>query len=471
MTTTSVLPATGVRTRAVEVDDRRRRRSARLLRADALVVAAWASAALSLALYFATGLVELSTWSGAITSIGIATGLVGSDLVLIMLVLAARIPALDRAVGHDRALAAHRGLGKPAFYLLLAHGILLTIGYSLADGSNVVSETVALFSSVDMPLAYLSIGLFVAVIVTSLVAVHRKLPYEAWYVIHLLSYAAVLTALPHQFSQGGVLADGTWQRGYWIALYVIALGAIVVFRILRPAVASIRHRVTVESVGRIADDAFTIRLAGRGLDRLGARGGQFFFWRFWTGATWWHAHPISLSSAPDGEHAQITVRAAGRGTLALTRLRPGTAVSFSGPFGLFTERARMHRRVAIIAAGIGVTPARAMLDEFGGAGRDVTMLVRASREGELYFWDELDELRRRNGMALYRSLGPRARGDEGWLSAEDVARGVTLASAFPRLTESDVYICGPDAWADIVEARVRALGVREPDIHRESFAL
>jgi predicted ferric reductase len=442
-----------------------------LRRADALVVVGWASAALSLALYFASGLVELSTAAGAITSLGIATGLVGSDLVLIMLVLAARIPALDRAVGHDRAIAAHRSLGKPAFYLLLAHGLLLTLGYSLADGSNVVTETVSLFMSADMPLTYLSIGLFVAVIVTSVVAVHRRLPYEAWYVIHLLSYAAVLTALPHQFSQGGILAAGTWQQAYWIGLYVVALGAIVVFRILRPAVASIRHGVRVESVERIADDAISIRLAGHRLDRLGVRAGQFFFWRFWTGGTWWHAHPLSLSAAPDGRHARITVRQVGHGTRALAGLRPGTPVSFSGPFGLFTERSRLHRRVAIIAAGIGVTPARALLDELGAAGRDVTMLVRASREGELYFWDELDQLRRVNGMALYRSVGERAGGAEGWLSADDVARGVTLASAFPRLAESDVYICGPDAWADIIEARARVLGVRGEDLHRERFVL
>ena len=87
-----------------------------------------------------------------------------------------------------------------------------------------------------MPLAYLGLGLFVAVVVTSLVAVRRRLPYEAWHVIHLLSYAAVLVALPHMLSVGSVLANGTWQRVYWIALYVIALGLIVVYRFLLPVV-------------------------------------------------------------------------------------------------------------------------------------------------------------------------------------------------------------------------------------------
>ena len=34
-----------------------------------------------------------------------------------MLVLAARIPLIDRTSGHDRAIAVHRALGKPALYL------------------------------------------------------------------------------------------------------------------------------------------------------------------------------------------------------------------------------------------------------------------------------------------------------------------------------------------------------------------
>lgn len=461
-TLTRPAPAPTARTAAAPALRQRRRR----LRADLLVVLAWASAAIALALYLGTGLLDLSTPAGTLTSLGIATGLVGSDLVLVMLVLAARIPALDRTVGHDRAMAAHRRLGKPAFYLLLGHGILLTLGYSLADGRNVVAETAALLTSEDMPLAYLSLGLFVAVIVTSLVVVHRELPYEAWHVVHLLSYAAVLGALPHQLSQGAVLSHGP-PRVYWIALYVVALGAIVLFRVLRPMVASLRHGITVERVERIAHDAVSVHLTGRDLRRLNAQGGQFFFWRFWAPGTWWHAHPISLSSAPTDRHARITIRELGRGTRALAELAPGTPVSFSGPFGLFTAAARSHRKVSVLAAGIGVTPVMSLLERIDAAPGDVTVLVRASRDDDLYLWDELQEWGDRNGMRVYRSVGPRAGGANGWLSRSDVGRGVTTASVFPDAAASDVYICGPDGWADAAESAVRRQGATE--IHRERF--
>lgn len=450
--------------------DPSRRRARRLLSTDGLVVAAWASAALAVALYLAAGLLDVSGPAAVMTSAGIIAGLIASDLVLVMLVLAARLPAIDRVIGHDRAMAAHARLGKPAFYLLLAHAVLLILGYALAARVTVFDEVASMLGVSDLALSFLALAAFTAVVVSSLVVARRRLPYEAWHVIHLLSYAAVLLGLPHQLSQGAVLSEGTWQRVYWIALYVVALGSILVFRILRPLVASLRHDVRISEVERIAADAVSIHLEGRDLDRLGAQGGQFFFWRFWSGRTWWHSHPLSLSADPTSTGMRVTLREVGAGTSRLAALRPGTRVSLSGPFGIFTEEARGNREVAIVAAGIGVTPARALLERLATKPGHATMLVRASDEDELYLWEEVSAWARARGVTLYASLGSRSRGADAWLSAADVARGVSIRTVFPRLTHSDVYICGPDSWSDVIESRVRDLGVADADIHRERFA-
>src|SRR6478735_152879 len=157
----------------------------RLMRTDLLTVLAWASVAGAVALWLADGgAAGFSTPAGAFTALGIVAGLAGMDLVLLMLLLAARIPLIDQTVGHDRALEFHRKLGKPALYLLLAHGILIAIGYGMAEGLDPVSESVALWVLVpDMWLAFTSLALFIAVVVTSLVAVRRRFPYEFWYVV------------------------------------------------------------------------------------------------------------------------------------------------------------------------------------------------------------------------------------------------------------------------------------------------
>jgi hypothetical protein len=81
----------------------------RLLRADLLTVLFWASLAGAVALWLADGgIAGFSTPAGSFTALGIVAGLAGMDLVLLMLLLAARIPLIDHTVGHDRALGFHR---------------------------------------------------------------------------------------------------------------------------------------------------------------------------------------------------------------------------------------------------------------------------------------------------------------------------------------------------------------------------
>jgi predicted ferric reductase len=400
---------------------------------------------------------------------GIIAGLVGSDFVLVMLVLAARVPLIDRTIGHDRAVATHRRLGKPALYLLLAHGILLLIGYGMSTGINPIAEIGPMLALPDMPLAFVGTGLFIVVVVTSLVAVRRRFSYEGWHLIHLLSYLAVIFALPHQFSEGGILADGTWQRGYWAVLYLLAAAAIGYFRFLKPLAATFRHRITVAGTTTLSPGVVSIHLRGRRLRELGSEGGQFLIWRFWTRSTWWHSHPISLSAMPSDTTARITVRELGVGSGRISSVAAGTPVWIEGPYGIFSDVARTAPRLAIVAAGIGVTPVRALLESARIAPGEATILLRAGDENETYLWDEVGEIAAAKGATLYKSVGHRARSGAGWLSEQDARRGVSLRSVFPKLMESDLYLCGPSSWLDAVEADARALGIPEHQIHAERF--
>jgi predicted ferric reductase len=449
---------------------RRERLLRRLRAADLLTAFAITSAAAAVALYLGYGGAgDFTNLGSAITSIGIIAGLVGTDLILIMLVLAARIPLLDRAFGHDRAMATHRSLGKPAIYLILAHALMLTVGYGITAGLNPVAETASLWNLPDMPLAFIGLGLLLAVVVTSLVAVRRKFKYEFWYVVHLLSYAAVVAALPHQFSVGGMLATGTGQRVYWIALYVVALGSIAAFRIIEPIFKTFRHRIRVSGVEWIAPGVASIHLTGKDLGELGASGGQYFIWRFWTGRTWWHSHPISLSAAPTDTSARITVRALGDGTTRLGSIPRGTRVSIEGPYGLFTDAGRTAPKLAIIAAGIGITPVRALLEDSRVVPGETTILLRGSDESRNYLWDEMENLASARGARFYTSVGSRRRAPASWLSRRDVERGVNLKSIFPDLAKSDLYVCGPQTWTDAVVADAKASGLPAHQIHMERF--
>ena len=466
-TTRRLVSAGGARAAA---PDRRKQYRRRARIADTLVTSLWASGAAAAALFLATGgSAKFGTVADAVTSIGIVTGLVGTDFILVMIVLAARIPIIDRTVGHDRAIAVHRSLGKPALYLLLAHGALLLVGYGMSSGINPIVEIGPMLAIPDMPLAVIGLGLLVVVVITSLVAVRRKFSYEGWHIVHLLSYAAVLVAVPHQLSVGGILSAGSVERVYWIALYVLAFGSIATYRFVEPVISTIRHRVRVSRIEDVAPGVVSIHLSGRNLRALESAGGQFFVWRFWTGRTWWHSHPISLSALPTDKTVRITVRDLGTGTSAISSVRPGTRVSFEGPYGMFTDAGRTAPKLAIVVAGIGITPVRAFLEDSKVRPGETTILLRASTQEEAYLWNEISELARKKGARLYTMVGRRAQSGPGWMPQADASRGVTLRSVFPDLADSDLYICGPTAWLDLVEIDARRAGIPEHQLHTERF--
>lgn len=462
-------------------DPFRRQQRKRMFRADALAAAAWCSPMVAIALWLADGgAAGFSTLDGAVRSLGIIAGLVGMDLVILMLLLAARVPVVDRTIGHDRAMAVHKKLGKPALYLLLAHGVLLAVGYGAAEGLDPLSESVSLWVNVpDMWLAFVSMALFVAVVVTSLVAVRRRFPYEFWYAVHLLTYAAVLTSLPHQFSVGGLFAEGTWQRWYWLGICVLTAVALLFFRLWQPLASTFRHRLTVERVEMVAPDVFNIEMSGLRLHQLAGNGGRFFFWRFLTPGLWWQPHPFSLSAEPLPGTAhvpgrlRITVRCLGEGSARLRGLRPGTKVAIEGPYGVFSSAARSRSRVVMIGAGIGITPLRALLESTPFEPGQATVLLRASSTQELYLGQEILELCRERGATLFHVTGPRSKAGSGagsgWLPAAAVQDGYRLESYAPGIDEADVYVCGPSAWATDVLADLRSAGVKEEQIHYERF--
>lgn len=477
---TELLPALAADSRAADaargtIKARHRRR---LFHADLLVTVAWASVAAAVALWLADGgATGFSTLAGSFTALGIVAGLAGMDLVLLMLLLAARIPLIDQTIGHDRALQFHRKLGKPSLYLLLAHGILIAIGYGMADGLDPVSEAVSLWVLVpDLWLAYISMALFIAVVVTSLVAVRRRFPYEFWYAVHLLTYAAVATSLPHQFSVGGLFAEGTWQRWYWLAVCFATGAALLHYRVLEPVFATFRHQLTVSRVVTVAPGVVSIEMRGLNLNELAGTGGRFFIWRFLARGLWWHPHPFSLSAEPLQFDAsgrgllRITVRNLGRGSAQLAGLKPGTKVALEGPYGIFSTAARSRDNVVMIGAGIGITPLRALLESTPFTPGQATVILRGRSEQELYLGDEILDLARRRGATLFHLTGPRSgRHADSWLPDHATEAGHRLTDYVPGIADADVYVCGPAAWAQNVLMDARAAGVKEDQLHYERF--
>ena len=69
---------------------------------------------------------HLHTLADHLTAAGRITGLVGTYLVLVQVVLMARLPWLDRRIGTDRMAAWHRSNGQYTIGMLVAHTVLIS---------------------------------------------------------------------------------------------------------------------------------------------------------------------------------------------------------------------------------------------------------------------------------------------------------------------------------------------------------
>jgi len=398
-----------------------------------------------------------------LTSLGRITGLLGAYLLLIQVLLLARLRRIERLVGYDRLTVWHRINGKICLYLVLAHVVLITIGYALLDRISIPSQVSSLFGTYpDMIQAGIGTALVVLVAVSSIVIVRRRLRYETWYLVHLTAYAGIFLGWLHQIPTGNEFITNSAAAAYWTALYLVTLALVILFRLAQPALHAFRYQLRVAEVNQESPTVVSLRITGRHLDRMGARAGQFFLWRFVTWRLVWQSHPFSLSAAPDGQSLRITVKSLGDFTSRISEIRPGTRVVGVGPFGLFTDAVRRRDRVVLIAGGVGITPIRSLLEEMSG---DLVLIYRVVHDTEIVFRAELEALAQERGIRLCYVTGDhRAPGGEQLMSSDH------LRELIPDIAQREVYVCGPPAMSSVVESQVRRAGVPPRYIHNESFA-
>jgi ferredoxin-NADP reductase len=143
-----------------------------------------------------------------------------------------------------------------------------------------------------------------------------------------------------------------------------------------------------------------------------------------------------------------------------------------GPYGRLSADVRTQRTVTMFAAGIGITPLRALLEELPYGRGEASLIYRASNADDLLLRDELEQLARTRGVEVFYVTGHRHTDRASWLpaSAGKTSDVHMLKQLVPRIASSDVYICGPDAWLDAAVAAARGAGVPESQLHVERFS-
>ncbi len=396
-----------------------------------------------------------------ITTISRICALVGTYLALVGLVLVSRIAWVEKSVGHDRLVTWHRKLGPYSLFLIGFHVLFVTLGYAGNDQIPMAKELWNLITRFPWMLpAFVGFLFYIAAGVSSYKKVRAKMSYETWWTIHLYTYLGVALSFMHQILTGSMFVDHPLNKLFWQGMYVAVAFVLVWWRFVLPTIRSLRHGLKVEEIVVEGPGVISIIMRGRNLDKLNAQGGQFFGWRFIAKGQWWISHPYSLSAAPTKDYLRVTVKNLGDASAAVAKLKPGTRVFFEGPYGTFVASKASRGHVVLIGGGVGITPLRALLDEFDPT-KEIDILFRASTEADLVLKNELDTLARKRGARVHYLVGPRSKHP---MDAQYISKIV------PAFKDSDVFICGPQPLVDAVKQAAIDSGIPKNRFHDEAFA-
>ncbi len=396
-----------------------------------------------------------------ITSVSRTCALIGTYLALVGLVLVARVPWIESSVGHDRLVTWHRKLGPYSLFLIGFHVLFVALGYAGLERIPTVVEIWRMITRFPWMLpAFVGFIFMMAAGMTSYKKARAKMSYETWWTVHLYTYLAIALSFMHQVLTGPMFIGHPLNRFFWNVLYLLVAGTLITWRFAIPVIRSLRLGLKVEQVVNEGPGVFSIIMKGRNVESLGAQGGQFFGWRFLTKGHWFISHPYSLSAAPTKKYLRVTVKDLGDHSGSVTFIKPGTRVFLEGPYGAFTAGRASKGHVTLIGGGVGITPIRAIMEEFPPS-VEVDVIFRASKKEDLVLKEELDYLAAERGARVHYLIGPRS---EHPMDAKYIMRIV------PTFRDSDVYICGPTPLVDAVREAARNVGIPKNRFHDEAFA-
>jgi predicted ferric reductase len=418
------------------------------------------------------GVQELAHAGSGLTSIGRLTGLVGSDLLLLQVLVMARIPLVERAFGQDELTRRH-SLAAYSIAFMLVHVIAITAGYAAITPKGLWATIIDF--TVNYPGMLLGVAgtaALLAVAVTSMAEARRRLRYESWHLLHLYAYLGLVLVLPHQLWTGQEFLGSAPATAFWWTLWTMAAASVLIWRVGQPLWRSWRHGLVVHEVRAENDHVTTVVMRGRRLDRMPVRAGQFFQWRFVELPGFTRAHPYSLSAAPDGRTLRITVAHLGDGSAALAYMRPGTKVLFEGPYGRLHDGVRTRRKVLLMASGIGIAPMRALLEDLDQRPGEVTLVYRVRNDEERILMDELNALAELRQARFFVVTGRRVSSRNSWLPehAAHMSDVEALRLIAPDVASHDLFLCGNPGWVGAVELAAIGAGVPAEQVHIERFA-
>lgn len=401
-------------------------------------------------------------------SFGRITGLLAAFAALMQFLFMGRSPILESSFGLDRLAKIHKWNGYITITMILSHAAFIISAYAIQSKVNVIQQTINFFVQFpDIRNAQFALLLFCTVVGTSIYIVRKRLRYEFWYIIHLLTYTAIALAWGHQLYFGADFAVNEPFVMYWYALYIFVFGNLLFFRFIRPLYRTLKYGYYVKEIKPETKDVNSVYISGRNIDQLRVNAGQFFIIRFLTKALWWQPHPFSISRVPQENTIRLSIKELGDFTRLIKTVQPGTRMFIEGPYGIFTKHRLKGNKSLFIAGGIGITPIRTLVEATAKDGKDIMLLFSNKTKDDIVFQSEFDALAAQYKFPViyYNAVEHGATEAEGRLNQD------RLKSMVPDIVEREIFLCGPPGMMKGVRMMLKNLGVPEEHIYFEEFTL
>jgi predicted ferric reductase len=402
-----------------------------------------------------------------ILAFGRLCGLLAVYFVLLQFVMRGRAVWIEHTFGLNNLATAHRLNGYLSISFITLHVLSILTSNSMISGNNIfIQAFIFVTTYFDLLKAFLAFLLFITIVFFSIYIVRKRLKYETWYYIHLLTYLAILLAWGHQLNFGGDFASSQVFVWYWYTLYIFVFGNLLVFRFLRQGYLFVKYRFRVAEIVKEADNSASVYITGNNLSAFKSQPGQFFILRFLDTKRWMEAHPFSLSFVPKNNLFRLTIKNVGDFTSEITKLKKGTPILLDGPLGTFTSKSATKDKYLFIAGGVGITPIRSLIEELAVLKKDFILLY-SNKTTDIIFKKELDGLVRQYNFPIHYIISEDKsyKGEKGRIDAEKIKR---LA---PDFLKRDIYLCGPVPMMDSLIKTLQDLGVSHSSIHYERFSL
>lgn len=361
----------------------------------------------------------------------------------------------DRFFGMDKIIKFQRKFALFTMFFVLAHPIF----FILSDWS-IFSFLIPNFSVWPSALGAIALYIFIAVMIAS--KMYKRISYNVWQYIHILTYILFCFSLYHAFYLGSDSGNRFIRAIYLILLLVVAAG--LVYRTIYKLKQRRAEKFYVKSVKDEIKDVFTITLESK--KKLVFKAGQFCFLRLKQDKLY-ARHPFTMTSSPEENELSFIVKIQGRFTEALKNLKPGDEVIVDGPFGIFTVEDEI-KDLVFIAGGVGITPFISMLrDKLTEASNQRVVLLYGSKiETDIICRQELDNIKQAWFTKIYilsDHSSSFTAGEIGYINQKIIEKYV------PNINNTLFYICGPEPMKIGLNKILSKLGVARYNIIIEDF--